>query len=85
MTENEITLENTAALIRGYKGEIECLKEELSRKCREVDKLRQKLTALEDAAQDVSEDEDEEGFEKDDNGRYRAENDFDQRDHYREM
>ncbi len=29
-------------------------------------------------------DEDEE-YEKDDNGRYRAENGFDQRDHYREM
>lgn len=47
MTDQEITIENTAALIRGYKGEIECLKEEVARQREEVKKLRAKLTERE--------------------------------------
>lgn len=62
------------AELNGANKEIKCQK-------KGVMKLRGKLTALEDAAQDESEDEDEEDYERDGNGRYRAENDFDSRDH----
>lgn len=64
------------------RGDIESLKAELGRQRKEVKRLRAKLTTFEDAAQD---EEDEDEYETGDNGRYRAENGFDQRDHCREM
>ena len=66
------------------KVDLEAMTEERDRQRTEVRKLRAKLTPLENAARDAVEDDHDEDCE-DDNGRYRAENDFDTRDHYREM
>lgn len=64
---------------------LEAMKAERDRWKREALNLRAKVTALEDAAQEVIDDEPHEEYEKDDDGSYRAENGFDARDHYREM
>lgn len=53
MTQKEITIENKAALARGYRGEIECLKEEMRRWGKETKQTRVKLAQIEEAAREL--------------------------------
>ena len=85
-----IELENTKALIRGFRSEIVYLKAEIkeigvSREGwrRNALKYIEELADLQKDNSDLEEDDEE--YEPDDDGGHRAENDWDQRDHFREM
>lgn len=67
------------------RADLNAMKAERDRWKKEALNLRAKVTALEEAAEASIDEEEREEYEKDDGGRYRAENDFDARDHYREM
>lgn len=70
------------AAVTALRADLEAMKAERDRWRREASNLKKKLAAIEDGAIELVDDEE---YEPDEDGRNRPENDFDQRDHYREM